>query len=59
VVSQLVMSERLSGKSMDVVIANNGQEALGALDHEDFDGVLMDCQMPIMCGFETTRRIRA
>jgi CheY-like chemotaxis protein len=48
------MSELLSGKGLDVVIANNGQEALGAFHREDFDGVLMDCQMPIMDGFETT-----
>lgn len=41
-------------------IANHGQEALELLkkDH-NFDAILMDCQMPIMDGFETTKNIRA
>ena len=51
--------EILRGAGMNVVLASNGQEALEILAQDSrFDGVLMDCQMPVMDGYSATREIR-
>jgi signal transduction histidine kinase/DNA-binding response OmpR family regulator/HPt (histidine-containing phosphotransfer) domain-containing protein/HAMP domain-containing protein len=57
-INQELACELLSAHGMGVKIASNGQEALDILDQETFDGVLMDCQMPVMDGYTATRKIR-
>ena len=44
----------------EVVAVEDGQAAVNALSdqHNEYNGVLMDCQMPILNGFEATAQIR-
>ncbi len=58
-VNQELALELLTTNGILAEVANNGQEALDWLAKEDFDGVLMDCQMPVMDGYEATHLIRA
>jgi signal transduction histidine kinase/CheY-like chemotaxis protein len=58
-VNQEVAREFLADIDCSIVVANNGQEAVDILEREAFDLVLMDCQMPVMDGFEATTVIRA
>jgi CheY-like chemotaxis protein len=57
-VNQLVARRILQALAIEVTLANNGREALQHLSTERFDLILMDCHMPIMDGFATTRAIR-
>jgi two-component system sensor histidine kinase/response regulator len=57
--NQELAMELLGQAGIQVVLAVNGQDALDKL-HVDphFDGVLMDCQMPVMDGYTASREIR-
>ncbi len=57
-VNQKVISLMLKKLGFDVAIANNGQEAIDALNRDEYALVLMDCQMPVLDGYQATARIR-
>jgi signal transduction histidine kinase len=57
-INQELVFELLSGNGILVETANNGQEALDLLKRFNYDGVLMDCQMPVLDGYEATQLIR-
>ncbi len=57
-INQELAFELLVGHGLIVEVAGHGQEALELLAESDFDGVLMDCQMPVMDGYTATRKIR-
>jgi PAS domain S-box-containing protein len=58
--NQELACDLLERAGLSVTTACNGQECLDKLEAEGpFDGVLMDCQMPVMDGYTATERIRA
>ncbi|MFN3354063.1 MAG: ATP-binding protein [Brevundimonas sp.] len=57
-VNQRVVQLILESQGVELVIVQDGQAALEALDAADFDLVLMDMQMPVMDGLTATRMIR-
>jgi CheY-like chemotaxis protein len=57
-VNQLVVRQMLQTAGCRVTIVVNGQEALEFLLHNSVDLILMDVQLPVMDGYETTRKIR-
>lgn len=58
VMNQEVAIEMLDYMGYTVDIANNGEEAVQMSQHDHYDIILMDCQMPVKDGFEATRDIR-
>lgn len=57
--NQKVAVAMLKKLGLTTDIANNGQEVLDKLAHEEYALILMDCEMPQLDGFETTTLIRS
>jgi CheY-like chemotaxis protein len=57
-VNQTIIRAMLTRMGCDIDMADNGVQALSAFETNTYDLVLMDCQMPEMDGFDTTRALR-
>ncbi len=58
-VNRILLSEIASEIGCDCKVANNGKEAIKQLEKHNFDIILMDIEMPVMNGLETTKYIRS
>ncbi|MEH2347730.1 MAG: ATP-binding protein [Nostoc sp.] len=56
-VNQKIALKQLQSLGYSADVANNGKEALHLLEKIPYDLILMDCQMPILDGLETTKQI--
>lgn len=57
-INQLVTKKTIEKNNYKCSVVDNGYAALEILDKESFDLILMDINMPLINGFETTRKIR-
>ena len=57
-VNQRLVKAMLTRLGLDADSANNGAEAVAMLQERRYDAVLMDCQMPVMDGYQSTQEIR-
>ena len=58
IVNQKVARKLLENLGYDADVVANGQEVLERLEHMSYDVVLMDCQMPMLDGYQATQEIR-
>jgi signal transduction histidine kinase/CheY-like chemotaxis protein/HPt (histidine-containing phosphotransfer) domain-containing protein len=58
VTNQIVARGMLEQAGLQVEIVDNGRKAVNAFNNQKYDLVFMDCQMPVMDGYEATGRIR-
>src|SRR5919202_6598260 len=57
-VNQMVTLNQLAMLGFEADCVGNGEEAIAKLEQQNYDLVLMDCQMPVLDGYETTQEIR-
>jgi len=56
--NQIIVSELMKRLHCEIDYANDGKEALDKIERKQYDLVIMDIQMPVMDGYETTAKIR-
>jgi CheY-like chemotaxis protein len=57
-INRIVIAEILKNAGIECIVVESGEVAIDSVKREKFDIVLMDCQMPVMDGYEATQAIR-
>jgi len=57
-INQIVIKNMLESFGINPVLVENGEEAVKIIQEQEFDMVLMDCQMPVLDGYKATEIIR-
>lgn len=57
-INQMVAQSLLEKLEIQVQLVENGADSLQATSQSDFEMILMDCHMPVMDGYEATKRLR-
>ncbi len=57
-INSTILKALLDNYNFKVTVKKNGKEAIDLLEQETFDVILMDCQMPIMNGYEAAKEIK-
>lgn len=57
-INRKLVCKILSNNNLVCDVATDGQEAVDAVKNKNYDLILMDCQMPVMDGYDATKKIR-
>lgn len=58
-VNQMIIRKMLEGLNCEVTITENGEKFIEKIQAESFDFAFLDCQMPVVDGFDACRKLRA